>query len=169
MGFEVGSEGGKIMNLYELKEDYLKVLELIESGEDGLDDTLESISDTIDVKADGYVRIVRNLEGNVNTLKTEIERLSSRKKHMENNIDRLRESLKNAMIETGKEKIKTELFNIRVGKETESIEVIDQSLLPKDCVRTKVEPDKIAIKDALKNGQAIQGIKIIKKRGIVIS
>ncbi|MGB3972847.1 MAG: siphovirus Gp157 family protein, partial [Peptococcia bacterium] len=102
------------MNLYELTDNYLKVLELIENGEEGLEDTLESLNDTIELKADGYARIIRNLEANAVALKTEIDRLTNRRRSIENSIDRLKENLKNAMIATGKEKIKTDLFNVTV-------------------------------------------------------
>ena len=47
------------MNLYELKEAYLKVLDLIENGDEGLEDTLESINDTIEVKAENYAKIIK--------------------------------------------------------------------------------------------------------------
>ena len=40
------------MNLYELTDSYQKILQLIEDGGEGLEDTLESITDAIEEKAD---------------------------------------------------------------------------------------------------------------------
>jgi len=158
------------MNLYELKENYLKVLELIESGEEGLEDTLESINDAIEVKAENYAKLIRNLEGNVNTLKTEIERLNDRKKSFENSIDRLKENLKLAMIQTGKEKIKTDLFNITVANNPAAVNIPNEDLIPDEFIRyeTIKKIDRIAIRDALKNGAIMDFAELTVGKGLRI-
>ena len=158
------------MNLYELKENYLKVLELIEAGEENLEDTLESINDTIEVKAENYAKIIRNLEGNVNMLKAEVERLNSRKKSIEGNVDRLKENLKMAMIVTGKEKIKTGLFNITVANNPVALNVFDENKIPENffTYETIKKMDKAAIKDLLKAGQVIEGAELTQGRGLRI-
>jgi hypothetical protein len=158
------------MNLYELTDSYLKVLELIEAGEENLEDTLESINDTIEVKAENYAKIIRNLEGNVNMLKAEIERLNSRKKSIEGNIDRLKENLKQSMILTGKEKIKTGLFNITVANNPVALNVFDESKIPENffTYETIKKMDKSAIKDLLKAGQVIEGAELTQGKGLRI-
>ena len=50
------------MNLYELTGAYLQIQNMIEEGAEGLEDTLESIQDALEDKADGYGRVIRNLE-----------------------------------------------------------------------------------------------------------
>lgn len=158
------------MNLYELKENYLKVLELIEAGEENLEDTLESINDTIEVKAENYAKIIRNLEGNVNMLKAEVERLNSRKKSIEGNVDRLKENLKMAMIVTGKEKIKTGLFNITVANNPEAVNVIDETLIPDEFwkVETIKKLDKITLKRTMQHGIEVPGVGLTQGRGLRI-
>lgn len=158
------------MNLYELTDSYLKVLELIEAGEENLDDTLESINDTIEVKAENYAKIIRNLEGNVNMLKAEIERLNSRKKSIEGNIDRLKENLKQAMILTGKEKIKTGLFNITVANNPVALNIFDESKIPENffTYETIKKMDKSTIKFLLKAGQVIEGAELTQGKGLRI-
>lgn len=158
------------MNLYELKEAYLKVLDLIENGDEGLEDTLESINDTIEVKAENYAKIIKNLDGNVNMLKAEVERLSDRRKSIEGNIDRLKENLKYAMIATGKEKIKTDLFNITVANNPVALNVIDENKIPENffTYETIKKMDKAAIKDLLKAGQVIEGAELTQGRGLRI-
>ena len=158
------------MNLYELKENYMRVLELIENGEEGLEDTLESINDTIELKADGYARMIRNLEGNVTALKAEIDRMTDRKKSIENNIERLKENLKNAMIETGKEKIKTDLFNIKVADNPYAVNVIDETLIPEKYFKVEIirKLDKLSLRDAIKNGEEIQGAELTQGKGLRI-
>ena len=158
------------MNLYELTDNYLKVLELIENGEEGLEDTLESINDAIEVKADGYARIIRNLEANAVALKTEIDRLTNRRRSIENSIDRLKENLKNAMIATGKEKIKTDLFNVTVVNNPVAVNVIDEKLIPEEYFKVEIirKLDKISLRDAMKKGEEIQGAELKQGKGLRI-
>ena len=158
------------MNLYELTDNYLKVLELIENGEEGLEDTLESLNDTIELKADGYARIIRNLEANAVALKTEIDRLTNRRRSIENSIDRLKENLKNAMIATGKEKIKTDLFNVTVVNNPVAVNVIDEKLIPEKYFKVEIirKLDKLSLRDAIKSGEEIQGAKLMQGKGLRI-
>jgi prefoldin subunit 5 len=158
------------MNLYELTDSYLKVLELIENGEEGLEDTLESLNDTIELKADGYARIIRNLEANAVALKTEIDRLTNRRRSIENSIDRLKENLKNAMIATGKEKIKTDLFNVTVVNNPVAVNVIDEKLIPEKYFKVEIirKLDKLSLRDAIKSGEEIQGAELMQGKGLRI-
>lgn len=158
------------MNLYELTDSYLKVLELIENGEEGLEDTLESLNDTIELKADGYARIIRSLEANAVALKTEIDRLTNRRRSIENSIDRLKENLKNAMIATGKEKIKTDLFNVTVVNNPVAVNVIDEKLIPEKYFKVEIirKLDKLSLRDAIKNGEEIQGAELMQGKGLRI-
>ena len=158
------------MNLYELTDSYLKVLELIENGEEGLEDTLESINDTIELKADGYARIIRNLEANAVALKVEIDRLTNRRRSIENSIDRLKENLKNAMIATGKEKIKTDLFNVTVANNPVAVNVIDEKLIPEEYFKVEIirKLDKLSLRDAIKSGEEIQGAELMQGKGLRI-
>lgn len=158
------------MNLYELKENYLKLLELIEAGEEGLEDTLESINDTLELKAENYVKIIKTLEGNTKVLKDEIERLNDRKVGFEKNIDKLKESLKLAMIETGKEKIKTDLFNITVANNPAAVKVLDEEKIPREyfVVKTSETLNKTLLKDILKSGQAVEGVTLEQGKGLRI-
>src|SRR5699024_12069648 len=96
------------MNLYELSDNYQQIQAMIEDGEEGLEDTLESLEDAIEDKAIGYAKVMRNLEGQANAIKEEEKRLSERRKALENNIKRMKESLQDAMLLNGKRKIKTD-------------------------------------------------------------
>ena len=68
-------------NLFELKDSYQQVYDLIAEQEDEqiLKDTLSSINDAIEDKADGYVAVIKSLEANNNAIDEEIKRLRQRK------------------------------------------------------------------------------------------
>ena len=98
-------------NLFELKDSYQQVYDLIVEQEDEqiLKDTLESINDAIEEKADGYVAVIKSLESDNNAIDEEIKRLKQRKNSNQNGVKRLKESLQEVMEQTGKEKFKTSL------------------------------------------------------------
>ena len=57
-------------NLFELKDNYQQVYDLIAEQEDEqiLKDTLASINDAIEEKADGYVAVIKSLEADNNAI-----------------------------------------------------------------------------------------------------
>lgn len=113
-------------SLYELTNDWLQLMDMLEDGadEDVINDTLEGLDYEIEQKADGYARVIRNLEADAAGLKTEIGRMTDRKRVIENNIKRLKKNLQEAMEMTGKVKFKTDLFSFNIQNNTPSV-VID--------------------------------------------
>jgi predicted nuclease with TOPRIM domain len=138
--------------LYELTGQFRELLELIEQGEidaDLLADTLEGLEGEIEIKADGYAKVIRELEGQASMLKGEIDRLSDRKSSIENNIKTMKESLEMAMRSTGKVKFKTDLFSFNIQKNPARLVITGD--VPKDyLIPQEPKVDSKAIKDLLK-------------------
>jgi hypothetical protein len=146
--------------LYQLTGEYLDLLELAEDP--GVDpevfsDTLEGIAGEIEIKADGYAKIMATLSGQVETIKKETDRLQARRKALENNIERMKISLENAMRLTGKTKFKTDLFSFSIQKNPPSVNILcDTKDLPVRFLTFKApEPNKKAIIEALKAGEEL--------------
>src|SRR5690625_3270323 len=99
------------MNLYELSNAYHKIQMMIEDGREGLEDTLEALNDAIEDKAVGYAKVMKNLEAQAKAIKEEERRLSTKRRTIENNIQRLKDNLQNAMLANNITRIKTDLFN----------------------------------------------------------
>lgn len=147
--------------LYELTDEYLRLLELGEDPEidpEVFKDTLEGLEGELEIKAENYAKVIKQLEADATALDTEKKRLDTRKKACENAIERMKKSLEVAMITTGKKKFKTELFlfgiqknppSVKLGKEyAENIELIPLDyLVPQD---PKVDKKKIL--EELKGG-----------------
>ena len=107
------------MTLYELKENYRAVLDMMEDedvDQGAILTTLEAISDTIDVKAENYAIVIKELQAEAEKLKKEEERLKRRRQTIENNINTMKLNLQEAMVLTDKRKIKTEHFTIGIQK-----------------------------------------------------
>ena len=141
--------------LYEIKGDLLAVQEMMGDGStdwDVIRDTLEGLEYEFHLKADGYARIMKNLQAQADAYDNEIKRMSERKKSLENNIDRLKRTLESAMIETGDEKFKTELFSFNIQNNPAKLVVDDPTMIPAEyLIPQPAKPDNTKIKEMLKN------------------
>lgn len=122
-------------------------------------DTLDSIKDSIDVKAINYAKVDRQLGDDITEFKNEINRMTQRLISMINNRKRLRENLLYNMQAAGQTKIKDKLFTINVQKNKQSLDY-DTNRIPKELLIKKetYTPDKDKIKQMLDEGQDIDGI-----------
>lgn len=135
------------MNLYELTAVYQRLQNQIEQGED-VEGILAVIGDELEAKADGYARVIKNMETQAEAYKAEEKRLAEKRKKCEAGIERLKVNLQNSMIATGKTKFKTDLFSFSIQKNCGAIPVIvdvPTDDLPDDLVQITEKPDLKAI------------------------
>ena len=139
------------MKLYELTGQYLELEEMAANGEideQTFVDTMESIAEDIKSKADGYARVIRNLEANVEAYKNEEERLYSKRKTLENNIKRMKSNLQYCMCVTGEKKFKTELFSFNVKKGPRKLVVDKIEAVPEEfLIMQEPKVDTKALKE----------------------
>ena len=105
-------------------------------------------NDEIENKADGYAKVIRNMEGQIDAFKTEEKRLAEKRKSLEHAVDRLKGNLFDSMQKTGKKKFKTDLFSFAIQKNGGALPVIvdvPTSELPDDLVQIQEKPDLKAI------------------------
>lgn len=146
--------------LYELTNEFMELLDMLEDPEieeQVVLDTLEGIDFELELKADGYAKVIKELEGSIETIKAEQTRLAKKKSTMEANIARIKNNLQDAMVKTGKTKFKTDLFSFNIqkngGKAPVILDVKDTSELPDELVRIKEEPDIEAIRKLIDAGE----------------
>lgn len=160
------------MNIYQIKEQYMKLQALAESGEfdqEAIQEAIEMIDDTAEDKAESYGLVMKNLESNVLGLEAEIERLTNLKKSVQSNIDFMKNNLSELLIAAKKEKFKTEHFSFSFRK-SESVNITSADEIPNDYIKVKVteSPDKTAIKKAIKAGEKVPGAEIVSKKNLQI-
>lgn len=157
------------MNLYELSGAYKEIQELIEDGKEGLEDTLEALEGALEDKAIGYAKVMKNLEAQASAIKEEEKRLRERRKSIENNIKRMKESLQGAMEYNNIKRIKTDLFTFNIQKNVPSLKVNENALIPAEYFE-KQDPklNRKALTDAIKNGLTIDGVELIQSEGLRI-
>lgn len=150
--------------LYELKENYKQVAELLyeeDIDEKTILDTLESIEGEIEDKADNYARMIKNLNGDAKKFKEEKDRLEKRQKHFEKRAEILKDRLEQIMRETGKTKFSTELFGFNIQKNGGLAPLNIFGVVPMEFM--KFEPDNIKIREALEIKEL--GFAKIEERG----
>lgn len=143
------------MTLYELSQEYLTLLTLAEDPDvdpEILADTMEGIDGEIEDKADGYARIIRQMEADAAALKAEADRITNRRRTIENNIRTMKNRLEDAMIATGKVKFKTELFSFGIQKNPARVVIDDPTKIPAGfLIPQEPKIDTAAIKNSLKD------------------
>ena len=147
--------------LHQISKDYIGFLESDIPAED-LNECLESIEGAFEDKGSNIVAVVNTLQSDVDAISNEIKRLQERKKSIVNNQERLKEYLRYNMEVSGITKINHPLFNISLGKPSVVADVTDVDLLPDEYIKleTKITPDKVKIKKALKEGIEIEGAQL---------
>lgn len=145
------------MNIYDLTADFLQLQELLEDPEADSDQIklfMDDLNDQIEKKAEGYAKVIRNMEGDLTAVKAEQEKLTAKKNLLESGIRRLKEDLQAVMTATGKRKFKTDLFSFNIQKNGGADPVIvdvPTDELPDELVIISEKPDLKAIAKYIKD------------------
>lgn len=110
---------GIINELYELSEDYLQVLEMMDDDtwdEQTVLDTLEGVEGEFEYKAESMAKIIRSFRAKAEAAKAEAERILARAKSFERSEGFFKDALFQNMKAVNKQKIKTALFTISIAK-----------------------------------------------------
>ena len=152
------------LSLYELTTNYKNLVELLDDENvpnDVLEQGMASIGDDIEVKAENYAKIIKNFEGEAETIDKEIKRLTSLKRVKKNRVLSLKANLYDGLKAVGMKKIKGALFTISIGKNPSSLDVIDEKLIPTEYfIPQKPILDKKLLLDDLKAKIEVAGASI---------
>lgn len=120
-------------------------------------------------KLEGTACYVRELKAEAGAIKAEEERLAKRRKALENKSERLKAYMMPALEAMGG-KVKGVMASVRIGK-SQAVTVFDIDALPDAFkhVKTTIDPDKVALKKALKSGEVIPGAALEDRQSVVIS
>jgi len=160
-----------MVSLYELKAQWMELLSLMEDEEDPemIQNTLEGIECEIEEKADNYARIIVSLNSDIDGISKEIARLQDKKRVLENHVAYLKGNLQDAMILTGKEKFKTELFSFGIQKNVPSVVILDETKIPNQyLIAQEPKIDKRAIIEDLKDGMTCDWARLSQTRSLRI-
>lgn len=149
--------------LYEITDNLKLIQSLIEEGADEevfAEAIAKNEMDLAD-KLEGYAMVMKNIESDIDGLKTEEKRLADRRKPMESKIAYMKKAMQDAMSSTNEKKIKGEKFTFTIQKNPPSLNLVDESLIPKEFfVEVAPSIDKKAIMEHLKAGSHVPGTQI---------
>lgn len=168
------------MTLYEIREEYRRTLEsAVDVNEDGefvnengetIGDMLVMMDGAFEDKAEAYALYIKELSVIEDALAAEIKAIQGRKSSITRKIERLKGDLSTAMLELGKPKIETTKAKLSLRR-SESVELtVQPEWLPEQYrrVKTTIEADKTAIKEAIKAGKEIEGAALVEKQSLIV-
>lgn len=161
------------MKLYEIPEEYRKVLEGVQVDEEtgeilGTDELVEFAGDLNEtIKNTGLYLF--ELDSEAQQIDAQIKRLKARKDGMKRRADTLKNLMLDAMTSSGLKKVSDPLVTVYLRKSTATI-VDNMELIPKDLLRVKVEtsPDLVAISKTIKSGIEVPGAHLEERQNVNI-
>ena len=154
-------------SLYELTGQYLEIYNM-ELDEETKLDTLDSIDweTEYETKVENYIKVMKNIDADVEARKAEIKRLTELNKADEKKRDHLKDTLSASMNMIGHERVDTPLFKVSFRK-SQAVEV-DEAVLPEAYKVATWKPDKKRLKEDLKNGLEIIGASLVERKNLSI-
>lgn len=157
------------MKLYEIDNAILECIDL-ETGEIIDIDKLNDLQLERETKIENVACWIKDLKAEAEAIKTEKQALAERQKVAENKAESLKKWLAYAL---QGEKFKTPKCAISFRK-TEAVEITDEGLntLMKEhdelLTYKAPEPNKTAIKQALKDGLSVEGVQLVQNTSTII-
>lgn len=157
------------MNIYEITDSIRMLQELLETEENPevIEEVLKGYEMKLEDKAENYAMVMKNLKIGVKGLKEEEDRLTARRKVIENNINRLKKNLEASMILTNKRKFKTPLFSFNIQKNPPSVDIFGE-VPEKYLIEQAPRTDKKSILEDLKNGEELDFAKLVQEESLRI-
>lgn len=165
------------MKLYEITTQYQNIYALLQNPEfaenEDILTALDQIEDAFENKAQQTIFMMKNIEAEIDPIDTEIKRLQAMKKARQNNIDRIKNRLRENMKAVGMSKLNCGLFSLSYRlQEANAVELDETEFLAnnldEDLVTVKVTPNKTEIKRRLKNGEEIIGARLVDSEVLTI-
>lgn len=157
-------------HLYEIAEEYnhafLALAEMEDVPEEAINDTLEAIEGTLKDKAISVAGFFKNMEVDIDAMKEAEKNIKDRRITKEKQVAWMKAYLLKNMQITGITVIECPQFKISLRNNPESVEILDESLIPDEFKQQVIEYkiDKRKIKDA----GGCDGAKLVRNQSVVI-
>jgi hypothetical protein len=161
------------MNIYQIQNEYQLIINEVINNEGEITPeqitALEINKADLETKGINYAYVIKQLDADCDAIDLEVKRLSALKKVRSNTSERLKNTISYAMQLFEVEEIKTPLIKLNF-RNSESVEITNEEVLADKFLvsKTTVIPDKKAIKDAIKNGEVVEGAVISYNKNLQI-
>ncbi|OTG59126.1 hypothetical protein B7930_03035 [Streptococcus agalactiae] len=155
--------------LYELNG-IIAYLQSLDLDDEAFQDTLDSIDFQSDLEnnIEYFVKMLKNVQADAEMYKAEKEAFYKKQKQAEAKAEKYKEIINNAMRMSNTKKIETGLFKITT-RDSKAVNITDETKIPLKYMEEKVtyKPIKKAIKEAIENGQLIEGAELGYNESVV--
>ena len=159
--------------LYEIEADLANLIELDadrfcdgETGEIVSREAFDALQMEWDKKIEGVCLGYKNEDAEAKAIAAEIKALTERKKRHEKRAEGYKNFLQTVL--NGK-KFETSKVAVSYRTTKDVVNVTNMALLPKEYLRfADPEPDKVAIKEAIKSGKKVDGAELINKTSMSV-
>ena len=152
------------LSLYEISQTYREALDVLTDPENNLPaeviaDTLEGLAGSLEDKAIAVAKFFKNLEATAVAIKEAEQRMSQRRKAIENRVASLKDYLKQNMESCGITRIESPWFNLAIQKNPAAVDVFDEAAVPAEFKEevVSVKIDKAAIRLSIEAGTDVPG------------
>ena len=156
------------MQAFELTPLMLEIIDLVESGQigDELDAKVALLVAEGPAAINNWIYGIKELEGQVNTLKDRIDTLVERKRKKQESIERMRDILQSVLVTCFNGKVKTDEYSATVSARKKVMIQMKEGRsfkeLPTMFFKTEYKLDLKAIKDAAKDGITHEALDYIE-------
>lgn len=158
------------MNLFELGQQYQELTDREDLDPTVLADTLDSIEDTWNSKANNVARWIESLDSDIDWLTKKKRSISDELTYRKNLRQNLMTYLTSAIDDRGLKEVHTDDYILRPRNYKQRTVIDDESKVPAEFKHTNevVAVDKTAVYKALKNGEEVPGAHLKPNRNTVI-
>lgn len=159
--------------LYELSAQAKRLLDLLESGEideEVYQDTISAMNleEDLEDKIDDYIYVIDEIDAQAKRIKDEEKRLADRRRSVEKNSKRMKDTLTETMIDIKQPKTTTLLHTVWTQNNPPRLIVHDETNIPKKFyIERAPELDRRKLLDYLKKtGETIDGVEVEQTKGV---
>lgn len=151
------------MNLFELTENYVKFFTMLEEADEiteELEEMANNLNIAIEEKSDNYVKMIKNLDADVEAFKNQEKIFNKKRKTAKNKIAWLKKNLQASMELQGRKKVETELFTISIQKNTPALDITSEDNIGDEYYKVERTLNKKDLLKDIKEGLIIDGVGI---------
>ena len=159
------------MTLYEIANQYREVLEMDCANDDersamisAIDDLAGEFSD----KVENIVKFIRNVSAEADAISAEEIRLANKRQSLTRKAENLTAYIEAMMVMSGLREVKAGIFAAKFRQNPPSVTILDESQLDDRFFIIDRRISKTAISDALKAGEQVPGVEIIRNERLEI-
>lgn len=155
--------------IFDIQADLLEVLDAVDEEGEYIygAEAIEALRIERHEKRRGIAMYIKNERAFLDAAKEARDRINKKIKATENHIDYWKRVLE---IDLDGEKMKEPEFSVYYHTTKNVVDIAEgaEDRLPDEFVRVKREPDRTALKEALQDGEIIDGVKLVDKISLVV-